>query len=83
MDDYVESVKNGLLESRKFFGNKNKQEREIWVLREFLSYVLPEFDETKISGSDQEPNDVFYQEYGFQIKEWSGYTLPDTQIEVI
>lgn len=69
MDDYVKSVKEGLEESRKFFGNKNKPTRELWVLREFLSYLPIEFDESKLSESDQEPNDVFYLGYGFQIKE--------------
>ncbi len=29
MDDYVKSVKEGLEESRKFFGNKNKPAREL------------------------------------------------------
>ncbi|MDC5857433.1 DUF1780 domain-containing protein [Vibrio europaeus] len=69
MDDYVKSVKQGLEESRKFFGNKNKPARELWVLREFLSYLPVEFDESELSESDQEPNDVFYLGYGFQIKE--------------
>lgn len=69
MDDYVKSVKKGLEESKKYFGNANKQERELWVLREFLSYVSCEIDDSKIASSSQEPNDVTYGEYGFQVKE--------------
>ncbi len=69
MDDYVKSVKEGLEESVKFFENKNKQEREKWVLREFLSYLPVEFEDSHIKGSDAEPNDVFYKEFGFQVKE--------------
>ena len=69
MDDYVKSVKAGPEESRKFFGNKNKPARELWVLREFLSYLPLKFYESELSESDQEPNDVFYRGHGFQVKE--------------
>lgn len=69
MDKYVESVKNGLEESKRFFGNPNKQERELWVLREFLSYLPVEVVEAAIAPSKSEPNDVCYGEFGFQIKE--------------
>ena len=69
MDDYIKSVKEGLEESRKLFGNKSKQLRELWALREFLSYLPIEFEESGLSESDQEPNDAFYLSHGFQIKE--------------
>lgn len=69
MDDYIKSVKEGLEESRKFFGNKSKQLRELWALREFLSYLPIEFEESDLSESDHEPNDAFYLSHGFQIKE--------------
>lgn len=39
MDEYVESIRNGLKESKYFFSNPNKQNRELWVLREFLTYL--------------------------------------------
>ena len=69
MDEYVELAQNGLEESIKYFGNKNKQERELWVIREFLSYLPLDITETDVVASNQEPNDVFYGSHGFQIKE--------------
>lgn len=69
MDEYVESVKEGLVESKRFFSNPYKQHREIWVLREFLSYLPIEISTGDISPSETEPHDVFYREFGFQIKE--------------
>ena len=69
MDDYVESVKKGLKESRQYFGNAKKQERELWVLREFLSYLPITINDAGITASTQEPNDVFYEQHGFQVKE--------------
>jgi hypothetical protein len=69
MDKYGEFLINDLEESIKFFGNKNKQERELWVLREFLSYLPINVNETKMIISDQEPIDAFYGDHGFQIKE--------------
>lgn len=69
MDEYLKSAKEGLEESKDFFSNKNKIERELWVLREFLSYLPIDFDESELSSSKQEPNDVSYFNFGFQIKE--------------
>jgi hypothetical protein len=69
MDQYVKSIKNGLEESINFFGNKRKSERELWVLNEFLSYVISDFDGTGMRPSEYEPNDVVYEEVGFQVKE--------------
>ena len=69
MDDYVESVKKGLKESRHYFGNAKKQERELWVLREFLSYLPIAINDAGITASAQEPHDVFYEQHGFQVKE--------------
>lgn len=69
MDEYVKSVKEGLEASVSFFGNKNKQRREVWVLKEFLKYLPVETHDSDIKGSDAEPNDVFYKDVGFQVKE--------------
>jgi len=69
MDEYVEAVKDNLEESISFFGNKNKQGRELLVLREFLSHFLDEVNESDVVASEQEPNDAFYKNHGFQIKE--------------
>lgn len=69
MDKYVKSVKDGLKDSIKFFGNVKKPQRELWVLTEFLSYIKPEFNADEIVLSKEEPSDVQYQEYTFQVKE--------------
>ncbi|WP_340121437.1 DUF1780 domain-containing protein [Methylobacter svalbardensis] len=69
MDEYVKSVKEGLKESVSFFGNKNKQNREVWVLKEFLKYLPVDVQGTDVKESDAEPNDAFYKDIGFQIKE--------------
>lgn len=69
MDEYVKSVKEGLEKSVGFFGNKNKQERELWVLREFLNYLPGDVNLVETKGSSTEPNDVFYYDLGFQVKE--------------
>ena len=39
------------------------------MLRRFLGYLPVEFEESDIKGSDTEPNDAFYKELGFQVKE--------------
>jgi len=69
MDEYVESIQSGLKESRCFFSNPSKQERELWVLREFLTYLPIEVVDSEITPSNQEPHDVFYGQHGFQVKE--------------
>ena len=69
MGDYAESIQDGLKESKKFFSNPNKPETELWVLREFLSYLPIEVVESDIAPSTQESHDVFYGPYGFQVKE--------------
>lgn len=69
MDNYLKSIKEGLKESVEFFGNKNKQEREKWILKEFLSYLPVQFAETDIRESNTEPHDVFFKSFGFQVKE--------------
>ncbi len=69
MDKYIKSIKEDLKESVSYFGNKNKQGREIWVLKEFLNYLPVKVDDSHVKGSDIEPNDAFYKDIGFQVKE--------------
>lgn len=69
MDDYVKTIKNALKDSKKFFSNASKRERELWVLREFLSYLPIDIVDTDIGPASEEPNDVTYGQYGFQVKE--------------
>ncbi len=69
MDEYVKSVKEWHKNSISFFSNKNKTERERWVLKEFLGYLPIEFDYSDIKAADSEPNDVRFKTMGFQVKE--------------
>lgn len=71
MDKYVKSAKEGIEETIDFFGNERKVERELWVLNEFLSYTVSDYDGSGISSAVAEPNDVVYKGIGFQIKEVS------------
>lgn len=69
MDKYVKSLKDGLSETITFFGNKKKPDREIWVLKEFLEYLPVTVQDIDVTASKAEPNDAFYKDIGFQIKE--------------
>lgn len=69
MDDYVASMKRALIESVNFFGNKNKQERELLVLQDFLSYLPIPIICTDVVPATEEPFDVSYGPYRFQVKE--------------
>lgn len=69
MDEYVKAIQNALKDSKKFFSNASKQERELWVLREFLSYLPIDIVDSDICPAPREPNDVTYGLYGFQVKE--------------
>lgn len=69
MDDYVKSIQEGLKESKRFFSNASKQYRELWVLREFLSYLPIKIVNSDRAPATQEPHDVVYGPYGFQVKE--------------
>jgi len=69
MDEYVKSVRDDLKESVSFFGNRGRQDREVWVLKEFLKYLPADIQDSDIQGSYIEPNDAFYKDIGFQVKE--------------
>jgi hypothetical protein len=69
MNDYIESIQKALSDSKQFFSNANKQDRELWVLHEFLSYLPIDIVASDIVPAPKEPNDVIYGHYGFQVKE--------------
>ncbi|MGI6638924.1 MAG: DUF1780 domain-containing protein [Desulfobulbus sp.] len=69
MDKYVKLIKEDIKDSISYFGNRFKKKRELWVLKEFLKYLPINIDESLIKGSGAEPNDVFYNGIGFQVKE--------------
>lgn len=51
-----------------FFSNKNKLEREKWVVARLLENFIPEFSEASLCGAE-EPADVQFQDAKFQVKE--------------
>lgn len=65
----LELLKKNREESISYFSNINKAEREKWVLKKFLTYMVDVFDESEIKTSNQEPADVIYKDIGFQVKE--------------
>lgn len=69
MTDFVGRSQKGLVYSIQFFGNKCKPQRELWVLEKFLGYIPQSGVVLRTAEDDEEPNDVFYNGYGFQIKE--------------
>lgn len=69
MDEYVKTIQDALKDSKKFFSNASKQERELWVVREFLSYLPIDVVDADVCPAPKEPNDVTYGQYGFQVKE--------------
>lgn len=69
MTDYLDRSKKGLEDSIQFFGNKCKPQRELLVLEKFLGYIPQSGVVLRTAEDGEEPNDVFYNGYGFQIKE--------------
>jgi hypothetical protein len=68
-NDYIEERVNAIKESIHFFSNKCKSEREIWVVKHFLSQLKIEFQDKEIYPSPDEPFDVVFRYARFQIKE--------------
>lgn len=58
-----------LEESVKYFGNKNKPERERWVCKQFLMNLGVAFEEADITKSEAEPPDVLFATALFEVKE--------------
>lgn len=55
--------------SVEFFSPQMKQERELWVAREFLEYLGFNFEPTDLCVSQDEPPDVLFSGARFEIKE--------------
>lgn len=67
--DFIKELINERKESICFFSNKCKSEREVWVVRHFLSQLRIEFSDEEITPSQNEPVDVIYSDARFQVKE--------------
>lgn len=72
MDEYeiLEHMKNSAWEDVKYFSNSNKEERERWVVSEFLSVLGIEHNYSEIQSLEQNNKvDVCFRNAQFQIKE--------------
>lgn len=56
-------------ESIKFFSNPNKQNREIWVVNEFLKNFNIKFNSDEIKPVSDDPPDIIFRDARFEIKE--------------
>jgi len=71
MDDreFIDDRIAALKESGKYFGNKNKPERERWVCIEFLTNLRIPFADADIQSPAIDPPDVVFADARFEIKE--------------
>ncbi len=67
--DFIEKYQQDILEIIAFFSNKNKYERELWVVREFLANLHIEFNENELIPITNDPPDVVYKDAKFETKE--------------
>lgn len=71
MDDraFIDDRIAALKDSVKYFGNKNKPERERWVCTEFLCNLRIPFTDADIQSPENDPPDVVFADARFEIKE--------------
>lgn len=67
--DLLEKYRLNLKESIDYFSNKNKNEREKWVLREFLLNFDLKFQENEFKFVDDDPPDIIFRDFVLEIKE--------------
>jgi hypothetical protein len=65
----LKDIIEDLEESVEFFSNKNKKERELWIVKEFLKILDIHFDEKDFKTDCPEPIDISFRNANFQIKE--------------
>ena len=67
--EFIKESVEAIKESIRFFSNDCKTDREIWVVRNFLSKLCIMFSDEEIYASPDEPADVVYCDARFQVKE--------------
>lgn len=67
--EYIENLRKHAIETRTFFGNKAKPERERSVCRAFLRTIGVVFDERDLIAPTDEPADVAFRAARFQVRE--------------
>src|SRR3989344_3393576 len=65
----IEEHKVNLEESIEFFSDKNKKQRELWVVREFLTSLSMPFQEDELKFVSDEPPDILFRGANFEVKE--------------
>ena len=67
--DFIKERIDAIKEAIHFISNDCKSEREVWIVRYFLSQLCIEFSNEEIHASSDEPVDVVYCDAKFQVKE--------------
>lgn len=67
--NFIKEQVNEIKETIHFFSNKRKPDREVWVVRRFLSQIGIAFSNEELYSSLEEPVDVVYHDARFQVKE--------------
>ena len=68
-NDFIKEHIDAIKEAIHFFSNNCKSDREVWVVRHFLSQLCIDFSNEEIRASSDEPVDVDYCGAKFQVKE--------------
>ncbi len=67
--EYKELNLRELRDAVKFFSNKGKKKRELWVVKEFLRILGLSYSEGELNQLLQDPPDVIFRDSHFEIKE--------------
>jgi hypothetical protein len=68
-EEFIAAAINALEESVSFFSNAGRQERERWVVVEFLSNLGLQPNESTVVSPSEDPPDVLYADARFEVKE--------------
>ena len=66
---YIASVIKARQESVEFFSGSHRQERERWVVEEFLGNLGLDFDPAEVVSAPDDPPDVLFRQAKFEVKE--------------
>ena len=67
--DFIKGRVDAIKEAIHFISNDCKSDREVWIVRHFLSQLCIDFSNEEIHASSDEPFDVVYCDAKFQVKE--------------
>ena len=67
--DFIKERVDAIKEAIHFISNDCKSDREVWIVRHFLSQLCIDFSNEEIHASSDEPVDVVYCDAKFQVKE--------------